>query len=437
MKIGYGKLARSWNINPDNPSIVGGDIDAARLLMRLAKERPQDEFWLMGRCQGGDPQQYGYPKNVRSPWVEFEWDLPAIDVEETRDDQNMYYVARDKFRELVAASGLKMDQLVLWVGQVANSSSPLPPSGEDWGPTTRLTYPLVMSANYSGYLLYYINDVADYNGSEPILLVPDPRNYWKPRELTRPLKHPILAQYEMVRPCLHEQFQKWGMPWQEGRTRMGSQIEATVNYEYAGVELTALDDPEKIYCSREWDRPHSIGIISNENANTCPEEVRRGDQIRKYILERWPDAPIYGKWTKPTMDYLGRQIEPVPYRDMYDTMRSFRMSMTFPASGSGWATAKAWEAFAVGTVMFFHKGYDEQGWIVPRKGKDWKELRKFLIVHNQRQLWERAKELEVNSGLWRGIVDMQRQLFETRFVEWRGGAKRVMERLDARQAELE
>ena len=428
MRIGYGKFARSWNLGVGEASTVGGDIDVARLLMRMALRRSQDEIFLVGRCQGGDPRQYGYPANVVSPWHSLGWSLPAVSADDVERDPGKYYLARDKFRELT--HNLHLDALVLWIGQVANSNSPIPPSGEDWGPQTKLTSPQVMSVNYTLYLV----DLCNRTGIEPILLCPDPRNYWKPRELTRPLTRAVLAQYVQNRGTRHEQYEQWGMPWQEGHARGGSQILAPVRYDYAGVELAALDDPENIEFHDSHEREHAFGLVTNENANAVPEDTSRLHQIRKYVLARWPYAPIHGTWTETSTKAMGRiDIAPIPYTSVYDKLRSFRATMTFPASGSGWATAKPWEAFAVGTPIFFHPRYDDQGWIIPRMGPEWRELRDFLLVYNQRQLWERVARLEIDGELFRSIVTQQRARLMQAYKNWDGGLRRVTERLGETQ----
>jgi hypothetical protein len=424
MKIGYGKLARSWCLDFDNPSTVGGDIDVARLLMRLANERPDDEFILVGRNQGGLPQNFGYPENVYNPWETENWKMLTISAEQVKKHgKELYFKPCNIFREL--RKDLELDAIILWVGQVANSNSPIPQSGADWDDGSELTNPQVMAANYTLYLIDMCNSLE----IEPILICPDPRTYWKPRELTRPLLNPILAQYNQTRGTKHEQYDKWNMPWQEGYERKGSQIIATAEYQYSAIELTALNDPSLVYFSDDPSDRELIGIISNENAFNVPEGVARVEQIQKYIFEKWPEADLFGKWTPESMEKLGREIKSIPYNKLYHQLRSYKCTMTFPASGSGWATAKPWEAFAVGTVMFFHKDYDTQGHIIPRSGKEWKRLRKFLIVHNQRQLWQRVEEINNDDELFKEIVTLQRQLFEQRFQQWKGGALDVLQRL--------
>lgn len=421
MRIGYGKFARSWELDPSKASTVGGDIDAARLLRRLSSALPEDDFVLVGRCKGGNPKQYDYPPNVYNPWYSDNWELPMVTYRDglTQED---YLRPREMFRELTR--GVHLDALVLWIGQVANANSPIPPSGEDWD-DCNLTNPQVMAVNYTLYLV----DLCNRLGIEPITICPDPRNYWKPREMTRPFRKPILAQYEMIRNTRHEQYQHWGLPWQAGHVREGSQIVAKARYEYAGVELTALDDPAQIRFQNDPSREHLIGIITNENKAEVTDDTSRVLQIQKYVFERWPDAPLYGKWSEPSMEKLSRSVEPIPYTQMYDTLRRFKCTMTFPASGSGWATAKAWEAFAVGTVMFFHHRYDDQGHILPRTGSEFRKLRKFLVVHNQRQLWQRVEQLEKDDDLFLDIILQQRARFERQFKHWQGGARRVLERL--------
>src|SRR5690606_5960135 len=138
-------------------------------------------------------------------------------------------------------------------------------------------------------------------------------------------------------------------------------------YVYAGPELTALDEPGSIVCA-DQPGPITLGVVSNENRKYVGKKNRL-DLIKEWVLDNWPDTPLYGKWSKESEEAIGRKVRSIPVEEMYNQLRQFRSTITFPASGSGWATAKPWEAFAAGTVMFFHPWYDDQGHILPIRGR--------------------------------------------------------------------
>ena len=125
---------------------------------------------------------------------------------------------------------------------------------------------------------------------------------------------------------------------------------------------------------------------------------------------------------------------------MYNTLRTFRSTITFPASGSGWATAKPWEAFAAGTIMFFHPEYDTQGHIMPIRGKHhWTDeggiiprdqlqmLSDFLRVPDVETFRERVQNISRSDYLWHTYADLQRRYYEAAFMYWRGGSRRIEE----------
>jgi hypothetical protein len=158
--------------------------------------------------------------------------------------------------------------------------------------------------------------------------------------------------------------------------------------------------------------------------------------LKGWVLSNWPDVEIHGVWTAPSMKKLGRDIKPVPYVDLYAKLRSFRATLTTPASGSGWATAKPWECFAAGVPCFFHPGYDTQGWIIPTldqvgkvemgAGMEW--LVGWLRVEDPDQLKRRIDGM--TDAAWKAIVDIQRKHYERRYVEWLIGRT-----IDARMSE--
>ena len=435
MIIGYSKLGRSWNLDPKKASTVGGDIDVVRLLHRLAWDHPEDTFLLVGRNSGEDPRKLGYPGNVVNPWLE--WNLPSASWDDI-DGNGKPYVDAWMARARVLMKDVHLDEHIMWLGQHGTSNSCLPNIGHDWG-DGEFTKPQASMLNYCGYLLQLCN----MTGVQPVLVCPDPRNYIKGRELKHGPKGKVLAQYEQVRQLKCDQFDGWAggkipdFGYHHPGHREQSVWVINTTYEYAAIELTALDEPLRITRAVH---PGSIpvGLISNENRKNVGRYARL-PLLKEWFIRLFADtAPIYGKWSDASMAELGMTIQSVPNTSMYDVLRTFRSTITFPASGSGWATAKPWEAFACGTVMFFHPRYDDQGHILPLEGNiHWtdgsdvsqsvRRLSRFLRVRTVNEFEQKVEAIARDDQMWAEVSGSQRQYFEMAFKYWRGGARRVEE----------
>jgi hypothetical protein len=451
MIIAYSKLGRSWNLDPQNASTVGGDLDVIRLLMRLAWDHPEHTFFLLGRNSGEDPSRLGYPANVVNPWSE--WTMPTVDYESIKTRGAEYIKEYMEFwRAQLAKNELAqgVTQHIMWLGQHGGANSPIPQVGHDWNDGFPLTTPQMAFVNYCSYLADFCNT----SYVQPVMLCPDPRNYLKAREFRMGHLGPILGQFDMTRMTKLEQYEKWTTrppmaeciptyePFLPGK-REGSLWVTESEYVYAGLEMTALDEPHMIEFART---PGTIplGLISNENRKEVGR-LARLPLVLEWLLAQVDDPdsiPIFGKWTPESEKELGREggIASIPTHMMYETLRSFRCTVTFPASGSGWATAKPWEAFAAGTVMFFHPEYDVQGNILPLPGKPhWTDqygkdvrgevqtLSNFLRVTSPEELHEKVKGVTNDDVTWDHIAVMQRDYFELAFQHWRGGARKIEE----------
>ena len=439
MRIGYAKIGRSWPLDPKKASTVGGDIDVIRLLKYLATIHPEHEFVLIGRNRGENPQELGYPPNIVNPWMEWKpkWSMPT--------DPAKADVVIENFRKISGDIHKTLDHIILWAGDHGSANSRIPEIGTKWitppaegmitgGHGEKLATPLFQFMNYCSWLLDLISRWRELNVTkhEEIWLVPDPRNYLKCRELRWPLSHPVLAQYNMSKKQKHERY---------GRTEgpmTGCKIENSVwvsesKYVYAGVELTALPPPDEIEMIGT-PGPIPFGMVINENRKGVKDQ--RLDVMKKWVTPYFPDAPIFGKWTEASQEELSREITPIPHSKLYETLKTFRTTFTTPASGSEWATSKAWECFANGSICFFHPKYDGQGNILPRTiaaqsrvSPEIEELAKFLLVHSPQQLVERVNAVCKDDGLWQKYAMLQRNYFRESWVKWRGGALEVEKRL--------
>jgi hypothetical protein len=440
VNIGYSCLGRSWNLSLDNASTLGGDIDRARLLFRLATAHPSHTFVLIGRNSGEDPSMLGYPSNVVNPYCSG-GKPPKLQYPYHGSSPEAHHEYLEEW-ERVFDTWPVIDEHIMWVGQHGGSNSPMPQIGYDWA-DDKFTNPQMAFMNYCSYLLHWTN----LTGVEPLALVPDPRNYWKARELREGFTRPLLGQFNEERVAKYDQYNKWdanGHPpcptwlgpdrYIDGYREQSVWV-AKVKTVYAGIEMTALDDPFSIPFNPKEARRLSFGVITNENRKEVT--LDRKSLVRDWVIKNFPDAPIYGTWSKDSQAELGRTIAPVPASQMYSKLREFRSTVTLPASGSGWATAKPWEAFAVGTVCFFHHKYDSQGHILPLQGsrafndltQEGQFVAAFLRVKTPDELGMKVNSVTADDELHHMLVTSQRRLFEKRFGETRGGAATIEDAL--------
>jgi hypothetical protein len=320
-----------------------------------------------------------------------------------------------------------LDGLLVWAGQHGTSNSPIPPVGDDW---SKLTNPQDSAVIYGSYLIRGINAFrsSDPVAKEEVWLCPDPRNYLKARDLKWPLRHPILAQYVQTRPAKWERYAYDEKPdpiWRVNSIEARHVWVTPCDYTYSALELTALPEPDEI--PMPAGSRSAFGLIMNENRAYVSNS--RLKAMQDWILPHFPDVEMYGAWCAESLKTLGRDIQAVPLEQMYVKMAQWKSTFTTPASGSGWSTAKPWEAFALGTVCFFHPGYDIQGHIVPTLAQvkkhpeayseEMRGLAGWLRVSSPEQLAKRVAAIDSDDATYGWLRDAQRRLFEARFAEQR------------------
>ena len=426
-RIGYAKLGRSMPLRLDKCGSSGGDVEMLPTLKLLARRHPDVEFVLVGRNSGDHPALVDLPDNVDNPWTVWQHRIraelnaaglnhPNWTIEEhVRVSQIMQFYTLETIE--------KLDGIVMWIGQHGTTNTPLPSVQK---PGT-LTKPYDWSELYCSYLQQGINAWRDVDplNREEVLLNADPRNVIKYRDGKWPWRHPILSQYERVDNVKHE---RYGDPTQDHMYEFGAADlrngtwQSTTRSVYARLEISGLlpgtPFADTIKFNNQYDRPHDFGIVFNETKREVAIE-----RSRRHILEKWvlPLGPgfVRGKWSDATQRQLDIKIKPVDVRDYFDLLRTARCTLTTPSSGSGWATAKPWEAFAAGVVCFFHPAYDDQNHIL---GDAPHALREWLRVRHPLDLRNRVRYMRDNPGYWRDIIMLQREHFsravdEPRYIQ--------------------
>lgn len=419
MKIGYSKIGRAWRLDPNNGTATGGDADVARTLKILALSHPDHEFVLIGRNSGEVPQSVGYPDNVINPWTELQGQFRAMKC------------GQDTTKIIPALHGLthdlmvSMDRQVLWAGQHGTSNTPIPMIGDRSG----FTNPQLSFAMYCSFLLTGLNAWRDRQDAEEVWLCPDPRNYLKARDIKWPLRGSIVAQFKQTRETKHERYDDPTPPW-PGVTAEDGVWVAPSRYTYDALELTALPHPQAIpFDPVPHGNRYDFGMVVNENRAYPVNAKKRLAVLQNWVTPNWPDAEIFGAWSDSAKVDLGRpDIRPVPYEHLASTMQRWRCTLTTPASGSGWATAKPWEHFAYGTVCFFHPDYDTQNNILADMDPN---VADFLRVKSPEELRGRVAVMNQMPEYWRMIINMQRDYYETKYAATAGGTAEIQRRLFA------
>lgn len=441
--IGYGKLGRSMPLTLDKCGNLGGDVEMVAVAKELALRHPDDWIYLVGRNSGEHPLDVSLPRNVINPWIH--WG-PKLKERVAEAGLKGVVLTPDKqlklariFDDIVGDTFERLDAMVMWVGQHGTSNTPIPKVSDP----SQLTKPQDWCAWYSGFMLRGINRWRDKDpwNREEINLNADARNLHKMRDLKWPLRHPVLGQYRSSKTLKHERygagregfkrFHSWdgddifGRRWADymGYERGGETWQSRVCTTYARLEVNGLRPGtpfgDLISFDPSWDRPGDLGLFINEARSIgIRPELQRKTILRDWVLPLDPYF-IHGTWSQTSLTELGiprAGIHPAPWNQYYPLLHSVRCTFTTPSSGSGWATAKPWEAFAAGTVCFFHPEYDTQDNILSDADPD---LRSWLRVATPEELATRIKHLGTQSGRndWSWLITQQRRHFDRALEE--------------------
>lgn len=408
-RIGYAKLGRSMPLTLAKCGNLGGDVEMVPTLKLLAERHPDVDFVLIGRNSGEKPTDVGLPSNVINPWIAWK-----PQVRTALKFHNLVYAnlriedhirVREILMNMTQFTIQTLDGIVMWLGQHGTTNTPLPMISD----RTKLTKPYDWATLYGSYLLQGINAWRDHNPHEreEVLLNADPRNYVKYRDGKWPWKHPVLGQFNRTNAVKHEQ---------------GDHVvSSTLNTIYSRLEVNGLIPGTPFgdlvsYRDDNFNDRQSFGLFINEARKQVNPRLTRAAALQEWVLPLQP-AFIHGTWSKESQAELGVDISPAPWTDYYPKLHSVKCTFTTPSSGSGWATTKPWEAFAAGTVCFFHPDYDTQDNIMGDLPDD--TLRRWLRVSTPEELRERVKYTSESKQVWLWAVTNLRRHFEEAIAEKR------------------
>lgn len=428
MRVAYAKLGRSWNLDPKNFSAVGGDVDSYRALKLLAERNPQVEFILIGRNSGEDPRSVGLPANVTQFWTD-----------ERRQEMRDRFKARtgklspmgpeavDQTVKILDDMTMPVwrlvDGIVVWAGQHGTSNSRILQTDG----SGKYTNPQDAFVLYGSYIVRGISVWREQDPveREEIWLCSDPRNYIKCRDLRWPLRQPVLAQFVQKREQKFERYDSVQPTQEQARTFSVKRVEnghiwvSDTSYTYDRLEHTALPDPTEVVMNLDAPR-YPFGMVINENRKGVTND--RLSVMKQWVMPHFPQAEIFGKWSDESLKELGREdVRVVPNEHLFTVLGRWRTTLTTPASGSGWATAKPWECFLAGTVCFFHPKYDTQGHIIPLVPKtgdeDLDTLVRWLRPKTPEQFRKAVESVAGDDATYRWLAEAQRRYVERTYRE--------------------
>lgn len=430
-RIGYAKLGRSMPLTLDKCGSNGGDVEMLPTLKLLAERHPDVEFILIGRNSGELPTDVGLPTNVANPWIAWRHairrDLNDGKLNHPNWSIDEHRRVRDILAHYTRATIENLDGVVMWIGQHGTTNTPLPSVSKPG----ELTKPYDWSTLYCSYLQQGINAWRDADPliREEVLLNADPRNIVKYRDSKWPWRHPVLSQYDVTNRVKHERygagktlFNDFATSDENDAAEWNHTLSANLGYVddgaiwtsrtrsvYARLEISGLlpgtPFADTIQFNNEHRRRHDFGIVFNETKREVAIDKSRRRILQKWVLPLNPGF-IYGKWSPATQRQLDVKIEPLDVADYFATLQTARCTLTTPSSGSGWATAKPWEAFAAGVVCFFHPAYDDQNHILadaPRALSEW------LRIQTPADLRVRVDYMRESPQYWRDIIMLQRE----------------------------
>jgi hypothetical protein len=409
-RVGYAKLGRSMELRLNKCTSLGGDNEMVPTLKLLAERHPDVDFVLVGRNSGDNPDDVGLPKNVINPWIHWAPELRRrinyLGLNYANLSIEDHLKLRDMMLHMIHDTFQHLDELVMWIGQHGTSNVPLP-SIKD---RNQLTKPYDWANLYAGYLLTAINSWRARNPLqyEPVLLNADARNYPKFRDMAHPLYFPVLGQYNQTNLMKHE----------TGTEVIASPTETV----YSRLEISSLVPGapfgDTITFDNKWVGRRSFGVVMNETRRDVSLERSRRKIVQDWLFQI-DTAFFHGVWSDKTVEEINNHWfrdhedefypKPVPLLEYIPKLQTVHSTFTTPASGSGWATAKPWEAFAAGTVCFFHPAYDDQDNILSDAPN---ALRDFLRVSTPAELARRVKMVHEDPGTWGWAVNAQRIHFE-------------------------
>ncbi len=412
----YGKLNKVTSFDPSAWRSAGGDNEPLYLLLKLAERNPDVE-WVVGtRYKGGGN---GLPANVT---------LPEQPTGRTAAEKG------ESHTKIIWPYFQSADGVVMWLAKHGEANRPDVPQLRD---RSKATATMDEFAAKVAPVLSCINGwrESDPLGREEIWLCPDTRFPLKARDLKWPPRQSILSQYPRREMRYHERRgdtrspEECGFP--EARwSKYEGVWEAPHVYTVDRLEVVGM--PPEWKPTVRWERRVRFRVLTNETQGDV--DLDKASIFRKW-LPGLDAATVRGKWKPEGARRAGMDPPvPLPYAEIPDFLGGAKSTFVTPTSGAGWPTLKMHEAFALGTICFFHPKADDRGTLIPTADQfssveddELKRLAEWLRPETPLALAERIASVDQDRTLYEWLRDAQLRLHR-RVV----GEERAVRTIEAR-----
>lgn len=342
MNIAFAKLGKSIKFKGAF-SPHGGDNEAPAVLIALANNNPNINFYLAGKSDYSRLTQseqldifpYGNVINVYD-------NIPVKRMEKRACYEDPYIQCLTNFFK---DNNIILDAVILMMGQVGGVSVP----GKTWQikDTSLIASCIDMTANYTSPITVWLNENRLSNDKNiPIIeIINDPRyTLSQPRDIvfTPDL---ALSQYNYS-------YTNYTIADYENQL---PRIANEVKVKYAGMEkafLVGRDYP----ANYSNNRTRKFTVILNEG------KPSRYNLLKEWILdndELQDGLEIYGKWDEKYTESDYRFKGSIHIDEVQNIMKDTRYTFIIPIK-DGWVTSKYIEMIYAGVIPFFHPSYDKQ-----------------------------------------------------------------------------
>lgn len=390
MNILYGKLGRSVTFNKERWSTIGGDNEAPTLLLNLAKNRPNDKFYLVSN---GDFLKL--PDGIRNKYPNI---IPLMTGYNANYDDHTYLL------ELIKRKNLKIDYAIIYSG---------------------------LTSRINIYGLEYLNNKGEIKKAKTL-------------DFARCYVAPIIHVLNELKPrwCFLATDPRFCPPEMRDLTHMPeiihSQINTTMEFKAVTNWLTLETSSYNIECKynaietvflmnkrrptfEQYIRPRTdkINIVLNEGADNRGA-IMRGPILKEYVLDQFSDdISVYGKWSDEWMSDK-RFKGPVRIEELSKLLINTKYTFIIPISYD-WATAKFCEMSYFGILPFMHKYYDSQKNI---------SCPDFLRISHPKELKEKIEFLEANENERIRLLTEIYSIYDESYYNGSNVVNRIFERIN-------
>lgn len=352
-----GKIGKSIKFNSAAWS-ASGDNEAPSLIKKIAELNPADKFIIISKSDySSTVETHNLPKNLH--YIYF-----GATIHESSDFKFVYEKLKNE----------KIDGCFIFAGP--NGPVNIPDFSYS---RTKLKDGVKIHSKtinicklYVAPIYYYLNN----SNIKWVLIANDPRYIKQGNDLLN-LPKKILSQYD-------EDVMMQNFDNIEDQNYQKTKIYASYS------EVEKIFSIDKVI-NTNFNRNKKFMIVLNEGNNGVKS---RFAELKKYVLNYFPDVEIYGKWSESIVKHDDRFKGALKFNDMQRKLKDVKYTFIIPIK-PGWVTSKYIEMISNGIIPFFHPDYDSQLHI---------NVPDFIRIKSTHELIEKINFLENNNDEYLKII---------------------------------